>query len=834
MIAGEKMRKATKIVYNPFENFIDIKIATNSSNPVWEKLADNSDLLKYTGENMKVLFTNIAEDVVSVVNEKQNSSDEGLVIYFYGPEADYNTLKQIVTRANNEQHEKKPLTCEHLGKFNSADDSLQIVKDAYSRIADEFVDYLPGSINYTDDNSIGNSITVFNEIISKEIPICILGNYSVGKSAFINALIGDEILPSKVNASTAKNVKVIRSLNGQYSIEMTYRSDEYNEESCFKYEVICGGLKIISADGSEADIALELQNELITAIGNKKVYPNDLEKRSKAEIVHDILDTLNNLDNVGLLKNIQWNLIITVPFIDSVLTKTDSTVAFFDTPGSNNSSLKQADHRKALEELLKAQTNALPILLTTKDNAASNDVSDIRNLLDEYSDNFSAPNCLVVIAKSDLLFGGQFQEPVPILLTTWHGKSTVLFATQVGAIGLRKKDENWIDDVYKEAYKSWMHKYNNDSNTFKLPKYNKVPCRGRSIIDAEANSSSAMFATGIPSIECEILYYIDHYANYKKAIRGRDCLLEALDCIQQKLQEKKSMLNKATKDAKKKKEEEKARLIGELDQIIVPDLTQSADSIAKTFEDRLNEYCKELPEIVNEVFDKINKDNPLNLNHLFNVELKKHCQKYLIDECYDGENGIQKEINKSIRIYADKYIKALSQFVTSNSKVLSAESKESINYYINNEVRPPEFEDIKSILDDFDEFMEMTSLVEYGFLSLTKDQIVAKEKWLEGKRKSFEKKLREGTSILSHKTDGLFKRAAISNPLSEYNEQFKAWAENYNEQLKKRIESENAVLSGMEDSIQKLNSSVDDIVTRVNNVTDAKDVLLRMTDQIDL
>ena len=57
--------------------------------------------------------------------------------------------------------------------------------------------------------SIGDTIEEYKEVTRNEVPICIMGNYSVGKSAFINALLGDEILPSKVNASTAKNTKII-------------------------------------------------------------------------------------------------------------------------------------------------------------------------------------------------------------------------------------------------------------------------------------------------------------------------------------------------------------------------------------------------------------------------------------------------------------------------------------------------------------------------------------------------------------------------------------------------------------------------------------------------
>ena len=161
------MKKATKIVYNPYDNTVQIKIASDSEEPVWHDLADNSELLQYTNPEMKVLFSNIAADVVEVINEKQNSSEDGLEIMFYGPVSDYRILSELVNEANIKRPDKGELTCRHIASYYSADESVQIVKEAYRRISSEFVEYLPGNEKFdSDDDSIGNRIVVFNEIIS--------------------------------------------------------------------------------------------------------------------------------------------------------------------------------------------------------------------------------------------------------------------------------------------------------------------------------------------------------------------------------------------------------------------------------------------------------------------------------------------------------------------------------------------------------------------------------------------------------------------------------------------------------------------------------------------
>ena len=47
----------------------------------------------------------------------------------------------------------------------------------------------------------------FSDASGDTVPICVLGTYSAGKSTFINALIGQELLPSAETPVTAKSIK---------------------------------------------------------------------------------------------------------------------------------------------------------------------------------------------------------------------------------------------------------------------------------------------------------------------------------------------------------------------------------------------------------------------------------------------------------------------------------------------------------------------------------------------------------------------------------------------------------------------------------------------------
>ena len=62
--------------------------------------------------------------------------------------------------------------------------------------------------------------------------------YSTGKSAFINSLIGEEVLPSAVNPTTARNYKIVESERngsikfyiGSEKITIYYEEDKYKIE----------------------------------------------------------------------------------------------------------------------------------------------------------------------------------------------------------------------------------------------------------------------------------------------------------------------------------------------------------------------------------------------------------------------------------------------------------------------------------------------------------------------------------------------------------------------------------------------------------------------------
>ena len=820
--------KKTKIIYNPYKNDIDIK-TYDVKEDKWKDLPENSKLLPYT--NISVLFSNCVEDIVKQIDDVQNSSADGLEIQFIGPNDDFILLQEVVDKVIEEKKDKRPLTCKLICKYNSADEALEMIKADYKKISEEFVDYLPGQQKYDGTGKIiGDTIEEYKEVTRNEVPICIIGNYSVGKSAFINALLGDEILPSKVNASTAKNTKIIESSN--YSVSLIYNEDERKINVNLGFTD--GKINVVDSEISDTDISYKVCSKIIDYL-KERYKKDDISDVSAKKLIHDTLDFLNESSGYPLLDKIGWNLVVKAPFANSILSEADSEIILYDTPGSNNASLNQQAHREALEQMMSEQTNALPVFVATRDSISSNDNDRIKNLLDDYSDNFSNPNCIIVLSKADRLTRSELDQELPSDIIKWHGKSTVLFVTPVGAIGERKVDKDkWIDESYKDAFYEWQKKMQDEKSRVDLVKHNIIPCNRNDIDKVKDSCSQELFDTGIPSLENEIMFYIQNYANYKKCIRGQRSLLSALESVDKELECQKKKTAKAKELAESKRRKKKAEIIEELEAIKVDDYHPLISKLIKHNEEKLNMYCKSMHDILADIYDEVVSDDISKMDSEFSRKFRIHCQENLLNKCYMGADGIQEEIQSEFFKYANKYSRDLRDFLTNNRSNLSENESEIIEKFLNDEVSP-EFRQVNSILGKIDELIEKASVVGYlALINVKKDKEKAKEYWIEAKKSYYIKKLKDGNNILGKSKLGLFNKNAIAYPVKEYYKQLIEWTKRYREFIKGQLDQDNAILSGMEDDIKVHEETIIDLTNRVGRLEDVKVNLIKLLDVVNL
>lgn len=802
------MKKATRITYDPYANSLHFRVH-RSDDDTWVGLSEGSDLLKY--ENQLVLFSNCVKDIVNTINDKQNSSSEGLEIQFLGPEDDYELLEREVKDVYDQRGGTGPLSCKHIGSYRNANKVLKTIRSDYKAIAKEFAPFLPGEKRYEGEwRKIGDGIVKFDETVSDAIPVCVIGNYSVGKSALINSLIGEDVLPSKVNPSTAKNVEVVRS--DEFKVTLFF-PDEDSEPHPYRFGLDDGQLKPCTDDPFHHEMAERL-NGIIAS-----------DEADEVAVIRHLLDALNegyhHESEAEFLSSFGCNVIVELPFKKSLLDKADNKIVFYDTPGNDNAEVDQQEHRHALEDLLGTQTNALPILVTERSRTSGKSTGEVMHILDEYKENFSSPSCLIVLAKCDKHTRSELQEALSPELRNWHGKSIILFTTPIGALGERKgNDSPWLDESYEDIYEEWRDKQMGPKRVC-LPDYNCYPCGRRGTKD-ETNASDALYDTGIPSLEYEILYYIEKHSKYKKCVRGRKDLLDALAVVRQELDDQKAKAAEAREKAQKRKAKKRAALLTELDEIHISPIKGLDENLASQFQKQLDEYCVKLPETMGSIYDQLNPDDPLAMDDELNEQIRRHCQKHLIDGVYLADNGAKKKIIKIMEACAEDYAENLQEYVSKNESHFSAYGKEQLRRYLGKDLEPPAFNEVKSILDSIGELFEKTSLAAHAFLRLLNNPDAAKNQWVSAKAGFFEGRLRGKADIFGQEHPGLFLETVFTRPLEEYFEQLTAWTNVYRNHIKKQLDSDNALLSDMEAQIEELDRTVSDLEGRLSAIADVE------------
>ena len=787
------IKKIIRIQYDPYVNHIRFHVSLDSGN-TWQDLADTSELLKY--QNQECVFSNCVEEIVSYINQYQNSNAEGLCIQFIGTDEDYAILESVVDNENTVSTKKGKIQVARIGTYKSADEAIDIIRNAYEKISIEFDDYLPGREKAETDKAareIGTTISSFTDTVSRDIPICVIGTYSVGKSAFINAIIGAEILPSKVDPCTAKDVKVESSTEVGISFE-------YKGES-ITYNVVDGGLVVID----DGNIFAE---EFVTVLSAHCNFTN----KTSFEILHDILVAFNeSKETFPEADEIGWNVSIRLPFIDSILNQNDCKIVIFDTPGSNNSDIDQKAHRESLEKMMREQTNALPIFVMDRNQVISNDNNEVKSLLDENRKGFSNPNCLIVFSKAENIPASAFNQAIPPAFLNWHGKATFLYVCAVGAIGAKKTEPRWLDPEYEDGYRDWKLKYNSDYRS--LPNHNIIPCGRTMSPEIRATVSDELYATGIPSVEDEINYYVHRYANYKKCINGREMLIHALKLAKDLLERQRKELSETRKKKQAEKAAKRKELIDALEGVSINSV--NILYVIDKYKSVLDKYCESvLPEIYRIWETAQRTKDPAGF---IRKHMQEHCTEGLFREAYEGEEGIQREIVRILSKCADDYKTKLQAIVKGEENNLSQDAQDELRIVFDG-IRIPEFDavEIKG-----NQLLKIISQLQMPVFKEFFD-----EKYIESIAANICKQLKgqEGGLFKKDKL-GLFAERCIQQPVQAYFSQLNKWKNSHLERIKETLDKENYILSQYDAYIISLEHQIESLQTRLGNLTEVEGIL---------
>jgi len=170
------------ITHNPF--LVETEFLINGHSP-----SESSNITAYSSKRLQLWVEQIFDDLQALFN---GSND--FFIEFTGVESDFNDIKEAASNAIQKG------MCVEL-KFNPvvpAEERLEKIKALMTRVSEEspkFADYLA--------NSDLKAKQDFEDALNNEFDAYVVATMSSGKSTFINAILGQDLLPAANEATTA-------------------------------------------------------------------------------------------------------------------------------------------------------------------------------------------------------------------------------------------------------------------------------------------------------------------------------------------------------------------------------------------------------------------------------------------------------------------------------------------------------------------------------------------------------------------------------------------------------------------------------------------------------
>ena len=616
-----------RIICDPFKKEIKYEWYDYGIEDYVEFDSENSKLA--SDELVNATIQNRAYEIVDIINSECNVGNVGLEIVFIGTDGDYKDFCRVIDTYYRECN-IRCIRGSHY--YKSAIEVMPEIKKRFADVETVLAEYM--------ENDIAQLIYKYNDTVRPSISLCIIGLYSAGKSAFINSIVGAEILPSDSDPTTAKVCKIIYSkdykikfgFDGKKCI-LTFKNDKCKFNSDFDKDSIRSLQKIISLQKQHDEV--RYMNVVLSIINN---YKNDK---------HQISDMVE----------------IEIPFIKTSFPVKEFDFVMYDTPGSNSKNNKK--HFEVLRDSLDGQTNALPIFLTTPDTMDAEDNDKILKLIENIGTSLDTTNAITVVNKADEKGPKTLREKRDkvreLSITKW--KSTqIFFMSSVIGIASKKNNpddlEQWLDEDMQEIYDEKKDKYAKDDR--KLFDFNIVD---RSKVDGigtyrDGTQIAHLYKNcGLESVEKEIVEYAQRYALYNKCSQASLYLQKAIDMCVDNIQEAEQQLNLVRDEAKEhfdiKKKELCDKLANKKEDIVVYNT-----AFQKEMEKELKTYTKK---------HNIDTEN----SYKFEAELLEMWQQF---EKIRKRKGREKKwsIEKIKEYVEDKYTDLVKYFSEKvNEKIMS-------------------------------------------------------------------------------------------------------------------------------------------------------------------
>ena len=357
-----------------------------------------------------------------------------------------------------------------------------------------------------------------DRILDATIPVVVVGSMSAGKSTFLNALIGEEILPSGQDRTTGVNCALHNSIN-----------------SC-RVEFSIKGKRIVidCNDNGSLNGVLDLPEGLAEEIAKSEL---------PYERVRAIVDFFNykDIDN-----DIDRTLIIDEKLIDIYCPfynkDIPEQIVFYDTPGEGSDTFQ--DDVVTLKKALDDQTKGFLVFVCAERKDLDKGQKLIDLIQEATGNKLDLPHTVVICNHTE-------EEPDVSVETSTEKEwaSRIIYATSAVALGARKKKNNvgeWKEEKIYKVYKKNREAFGNpeDDCFTSLPQYCSLPENRKDgweeeyselLNEVKQNNDEQVqrrfisFNTGISIAENEICFIARELFPYNQCERARKVFLKLLE-----------------------------------------------------------------------------------------------------------------------------------------------------------------------------------------------------------------------------------------------------------------------------------------------------------------
>lgn len=681
------MNNQIKIIYNPYEKTIQYQYR-NSLDRLWDNLDPSASLAseKFT----KGTLQNLAEDIVEQC-KTYCTDGRGVDLYFSGTDLDWADLKGTVARCA----EDRIICCDQMEKLCSPNEVLPKIQDIFGELS--------AQLDSLQDSKIREPIDRYRDTVKPGVNLVVTGTYSAGKSSFINALVGEELLPTSSDPTTAKIYK-ISSLSGRNWFDTVIR---------FRYRETDVELRF-NEDGYYMQ-AEELQRAMAGSPLKDCLDKIKKDFRPSPAYIYKMIEELNSFQGASADQDcggaISEIIEIDTPFYRSTLPLERYQFVIYDTPGPN--SAKHEEHREVLERALKGQTNGLPILVTDPDNKDSKDLAALKEELSNIQA-LDISNIMIVFNKADQKGEKTLEKIKNVSCAALEGaeKRGFMLSSLVG-LGAKKEDmEQCISEDAAEIFERIEPSFLEDGKKGKkkLYQYNVLPqhlinlvnAAGEDANSAEDDRQKLLHNSGLWAVEYGICDFAARYAGYNKCQQAKENLSEAIEIAKEELKQKMEFEKECSAELQEAFDDKRRRLLIALEgtaetklkalnnscvekrMAIIIGHSLDKDELASLLVGRWKQYKKE------EYEKKVKDNRATRAKNRFESYVKYFINTQLSKTRDDISRVIDYFLEKGINEYKTACIRVVNE-----SDAISEEERSFLSEFIMNcpvpNWRPPQF-----------------------------------------------------------------------------------------------------------------------------------------------